>query len=111
MYESLPGGARWRYVFGHALAAAFVVQLVTGLLLMSSYVPTVSQAWGSVWYIQTQMRMGWFVRGLHHFGSSAVVVLLALHLFQGVVTRAYRPPREVNWWLGLLLMFTVLGLR
>jgi quinol-cytochrome oxidoreductase complex cytochrome b subunit/mono/diheme cytochrome c family protein len=108
--EPLPGGARWRHVFGPALTAAFLVQLVTGLLLMSAYVPTVTQAWGSVWFIQTQMSMGWFIRGLHHFGSSAVVVLLALHLVQVVATRAYRAPREVNWWLGLLLMLAALGL-
>lgn len=108
--ESIPGGARWRYVFGPALAGSFVLQLVTGLLLMSSYVPSAGQAWGSVWYIQTQMVLGWFIRGLHHFGSSAVMVLLLMHLVQVVWTRAYRAPREVNWWLGLGLASLILGL-
>jgi quinol-cytochrome oxidoreductase complex cytochrome b subunit/mono/diheme cytochrome c family protein len=109
-WEQLPGGARWRSVFGPALAATFLVQAVTGLLLMTTYVPSSSQAWGSVWYIHTQMPFGWFLRGLHHWGSSAMMILLALHLLQVVLTAAYRAPREVNWWLGLGLMLCVLGL-
>lgn len=108
--EPIRGGARLRYVFGTALAGAFLIQLVTGLLLMTSYVPSSSQAWGSVWYINTQMVAGWFIRGLHHWGSSAVVVLLVLHLIQAIVTAAYRAPREVNWWLGLALMGAMLAL-
>lgn len=108
--EPVRGGAGLRYVFGTALAGALLVQLVTGLLLMTSYVPSSSHAWGSVWYIQSELTLGWVVRGLHHFGSSAVVVLLVLHLVQTIVQAAYRAPREVNWWLGLLMMFAALGL-
>lgn len=108
--ERMPGGARWRHVFGPALAATFLIQLVTGLLLMSSYVPSSSQAWGSVWYIQTQMVLGWFIRGLHHWGSSAMMVLLGIHLLVVTVTAAYRIPREINWWLGLGLAGLVFGL-
>jgi quinol-cytochrome oxidoreductase complex cytochrome b subunit/mono/diheme cytochrome c family protein len=108
--DAVPGGARWRYVFGFALGAAFLLQLVTGVLLMTAYVPSASQAWGSVWYIQNRMTLGWFLRGMHHFGSSAVVILLLLHLLQVVFTRAYRAPREVNWWLGLGAASCILGL-
>lgn len=104
------GGPRWRTVFGPALTATFLIQLITGLLLMSSYSPSTSQAWGSVWYIQNQMVLGWLIRGLHHFGSSAMVVLLALFVLQEVLTRAYRAPRELSWWLGLVLVILVLGL-
>ncbi|HEU5116677.1 MAG TPA: cytochrome B6, partial [Isosphaeraceae bacterium] len=86
LLEPLPGGARWRYVFGHALFGTFLIQFFTGALLMTSYVPSSSQAWGSVWYINTQMAFGWFIRGLHHFGSSAMMVLLVLHLVQVVIT-------------------------
>ncbi len=92
--KPIPGGPRWRYVFGPALTATFLIQLVTGLLLMSSYSPSASQAWGSVWFIQNQMVLGWVIRGLHHFGSSAMVVLLALFVIQEVVTRAYRAPER-----------------
>ena len=80
--EPIPGGARWRYVFGSALSTTFMIQLVTGLLLMITYSPSASTAWGSVFYINHKMTLGWFIRGIHHFGSQAMIVLLAMHLLQ-----------------------------
>ena len=107
--EPIPGGARWRYVFGSALSTTFLIQVVTGVLLMFSYSPSASTAWGSVFYISDQMTLGWFIRGIHHFGSQAMVVLLALHLIQVLWAGAYRRPREVNWWFGMALLFLTLG--
>lgn len=107
--EPIPGGARWRYVFGSALAATFMIQLATGVLLMFSYSPSATTAWGSVFYINHEMTLGWFVRGIHHFGSQAMVVLLAFHLIQVLLAGAYRAPREINWWFGMALMFITLG--
>ena len=88
--EPIPGGARWRYVFGSALSTTFLIQLVTGLLLMITYSPSSSTAWGSVYYISDEMTLGWFIRGIHHFGSQAMIVLLALHLLQVLWAGAYR---------------------
>lgn len=110
LLEHIPGGAKWRYVWGSALAFVFGVQLVTGILLMTAYSPGDSTAWGSVYYIQYEMDFGWLIRGLHHFGSQTMVVLLGLHMLQVVIAGAHLPPREINWWLGLLLLATVLGL-
>jgi ubiquinol-cytochrome c reductase cytochrome b subunit len=107
--EPIPGGARWRYVFGSALSTVFMIQLATGLLLMTSYSPSSSTAWGSVFYISNVMTFGWFLRGIHHFGSQAMIVLLAMHLLQVLWAGAYRAPREVNWWFGMALMFVTLG--
>jgi len=108
--ESIPGGARWRYVWGSALALAFGVQCVTGIVLWMAYSPSAQTAWESVYYVQHVMAGGWFLRGLHHFMAQAAVVLLGLHLVQVVVAGAYRAPREVNFWLGLVLMQLLLGL-
>ncbi|MBI1324972.1 cytochrome B6 [bacterium] len=107
--EPVKGGARWRYVFGSAVTTAFMIQLVTGVLLMTSYSPSSSTAWGSVYFISYEMVGGWFVRGLHHFGAQAMVVLLFLHLLQVLIAGAYRSPREVNWWLGMVLLFITLA--
>ena len=107
--EPIPGGARWRYVFGSALTTTFVLQIVTGLLLMLSYSPSSSTAWGSVYYVSYSMTMGWFLRGIHHFGSQAMIILLAMHLLQVLWAGAYRSPREVNWWFGMALLFLTLG--
>ena len=106
--EQIQGGARWRYVFGSTLASVFLIQAVTGVLMMTAYSPSSASAWGSVYYINNIMWMGWFIRGLHHFGASTVMVLLVFHLLQVVLAGAYRKPREVNWWFGLaLLVLTV----
>ncbi len=107
--EPIPGGAKWRYVFGSALSATFMIQLVTGLFLMATYSPSATTAWGSVYYINYEVAGGWFLRGIHHFGSQAMVVLLAMHLVQVLIAGAYRAPREVNWWFGMALLFITLG--
>ena len=90
--EPIPGGARWRYVFGSALSVIFMVQVFTGLLLMTSYSPSSSTAWGSVFYISHEMWGGWFIRGVHHFAAQAMVVLLVMHLLQVLVGRRLPPP-------------------
>jgi quinol-cytochrome oxidoreductase complex cytochrome b subunit/mono/diheme cytochrome c family protein len=110
LLEHIPGGARWRYVWGSTLLFVFLIQLVTGVLLMTAYSPGDSTAWGSVYFIQYEMDFGWFIRGLHHFGSQTMVVLLGLHMLQVVIAGAHLPPREINWWLGLGLLGIVLGL-
>lgn len=110
LYERIPGGARWRYVWGSTLVFTFVVQVITGLFLWTAYSPSAQTAWESVYYINDVMTLGWLVRGIHHFAAQAMVVLLALHLMQVIIDGAYRAPREVNFWLGLILMQIVLGL-
>jgi ubiquinol-cytochrome c reductase cytochrome b subunit len=110
LYERVPGGARWRYVWGSTLVFAFMTQVITGLVLWSSYSASAQTAWESVYYIQHEMAGGWLVRGIHHVMAQAMVVLLALHLMQVVIDGAYRAPREVNFWLGLILMKLVLGM-
>ncbi len=107
--EPVRGGASWAYVFGSALALTFAMQIVTGVLLALFYSPSTAAAWGSIHYIEHDVLLGWFVRGLHHYASSAMVVLVVAHMFQAFFYRAYAPPREVNWWTGLLLLGIVLG--
>ncbi|MGQ0635913.1 MAG: cytochrome b N-terminal domain-containing protein [Planctomycetaceae bacterium] len=110
LYERVPGGARWRYVWGSTLVFTFSWQLVTGLFLWMFYSPSSQTAWESVFYIQYEAQFGWLLRGMHHFTAQAMVVLLALHLWQVIIDGAYKAPREVNFWLGLILMQIVLGL-
>ncbi len=107
--EPIPGGVRWSYVFGSALVVIFLVQVFTGLLLMTAYSPSSSTAWASVYYISNDMWMGWVIRGVHHFAAQAMVVLLVLHLLQVLWAGAYRAPRELNWWFGMALLFLTLA--
>jgi ubiquinol-cytochrome c reductase cytochrome b subunit len=110
LLEDIPGGARWRYVWGSTLVFVFSLQLITGILLMTAYSPGDTTAWASVHFIQYQMDFGWLIRGLHHFGSQTMMVLIALHMLQVVIAGAHLPPREVNWWLGLGLLSVTFGL-
>src|SRR3954454_12721726 len=95
--EPVRGGARWAYVFGSALLGSFLVQVVTGVALMTSYAPSDKTAWASVHYITFTQSGGWLVRGLHHFGAQAMVILLAGHLLQVALYGGYKKPREVTW--------------
>lgn len=110
LYEHVPGGARWRYVWGSTLVFTFFVQLVTGLALWTAYSPSTQTAWESVYYIQHQMTGGWLLRGVHHYTAQVMVVLLVLHFAQVVIDAAYRAPREINFWIGLVLMQIVLAM-
>jgi ubiquinol-cytochrome c reductase cytochrome b subunit len=107
--KPIPGGAGWRYVSGPALAAVFFVQAFTGLLMMTSYSPSSSTAWGSVYYINHEMWLGWFIRGVHHYAAQAMMTLLIFHLLQVVWTAAYRRPREFTWWFGVGLLVLTVG--
>jgi len=82
--EPIPGGARWRYVWGSTLVFTFFVQVITGFVLWAAYSPSTRTAWESVYYIQHEMTLGWLVRGIHHFAAQAMVVLLVSHLVQVV---------------------------
>jgi ubiquinol-cytochrome c reductase cytochrome b subunit len=108
--EPIPGGARWRYVWGSTLVFTFSLQLISGVFLWSAYSPSAQTAWESVYYIQHEMTLGYLVRGIHHYAAQFMVVLLALHLMQVIIDGAYRAPREINYWLGLILAQIVLAL-
>lgn len=110
LYERVPGGARWRYVWGSTLVFTFALQVLTGFMLWSAYSPSTRTAWESVYYIQHEMYLGHIIRGLHHYAAQAMVVLMAIHLVQVIIDGAYKAPREMNFWLGIVLMQIVLGL-
>ena len=110
LYENVPGGSRWRYVWGSTLTFAFMVQVITGIFLWFAYSPSSQTAWESVYYIQNEMWGGWLLRGIHHFTAQAMTVLLVLHLMQVIIDGAYKAPREVNFFFGMILLVLVLGL-
>jgi len=110
LFENVPGGARWRYVWGSTLTFTLIIQFITGTVLWMAYSPSSQTAWESVYYIQNQMTGGWLLRGIHHYTAQIMTVLLVLHLMQVVIDGAYKAPREVNFWFGVLLLLLVLGL-
>lgn len=99
----------WAYTLGSATLFLMVNQIVTGILLSIYYVPTPDHAWDSVNYIQNEVLFGWLIRGLHHYGASAMVILVGLHMIRVVIYGAYKYPREVTWLTGVLLLIITMA--
>jgi quinol-cytochrome oxidoreductase complex cytochrome b subunit len=91
------------------LLFGLTIQVVTGTLLALFYAPTPDHAWDSVRYVSTSVRGGHFLRGLHHWGASLVVVTAVVHLIRVVLFGSYRAPRETNWIVGLILLQVILA--
>ena len=85
LYERVPGGARWRYVWGSTLVFTFMTQVITGIFLWMAYSPSTQTAWESVYYIEHEMSLGWLLRGMHHYAATAMVVFAVgiAHTMQG----------------------------
>src|SRR5665811_2028898 len=99
----------WAYTLGSATLFVAINQIVTGILLSIFYVPSPQDAYDSVRYITNTVTLGWLIRGLHHWGASAMVVLAVAHMLRVIVYGAYKYPREVTWLSGIALLLIVIG--
>jgi len=99
----------WWYTLGSATLLTVILQGVTGILLTIYYVPTPDHAYDTVQYITHEVSMGWLIRGLHHYGASAMVVLVGLHMLRVIIMGAYKYPREMTWFTGIGLLLVVIG--
>ena len=98
------------YCFGGLTFFVVVIQILSGMFLTMYYVPDIENAWESVRYLQTEVAHGQIVRGMHHWGASVVIVMIFLHTLRVFFQGAYKKPRELNWIVGVLLFFVILGL-
>jgi quinol-cytochrome oxidoreductase complex cytochrome b subunit/mono/diheme cytochrome c family protein len=108
--EPIPGGARFAYVFGSGLLFIFLSQVITGIFLALYYVPSADHAHTTVAYITKAVTAGSFLRSLHAYGASAMVVVLFLHLSQTYLYGAYKGRRELLWLSGCVLFALVLAM-
>lgn len=97
---------RLRYTFclGGLALTAFLVLVVSGLLLLFYYRPTVEGAYASILFLESSVPGGQYLRSLHRLASHALLVLLFLHTLRVILTGAYRPPRQLNWLIGFALL-------
>lgn len=99
------------YSFGLGIISVitFLVLCLTGLLLMIYYVPSVERAYGYILTLQTQVPFGQMLRNMHRWGAHLMVIVVVLHMARVFYTGAYKPPREFNWVVGVVLLILVLG--
>jgi len=106
----VPKAVNWWYVLGSATLTAFIVQVVTGVALAMTYVPSTQSAYQSLQFISTEAPFGSIVRGMHYWGASAMVVLIALHACRVFLMGSFKFPREVNWLTGTILFLLTLAM-
>lgn len=107
--EPIPGGASWIYIFGSITLFFFVLQMVTGMFLAIYYSPSTEHAHVSIQYIMNEVAFGSFIRGLHHWGASGMMVSIGLHMLQVFLYGAYKRPRELLWVVGVVLFILTLA--
>jgi len=96
--------------FGGISFFLFISQVLTGMLLMVYYEPTIEEAHGTVAMIMNEVPFGWLIRGAHAWGSNLMLVTIMIHMVKIYVSGIYKPPRELNWVVGVTLFLLTLGL-
>ena len=109
MVKPLPEGVPWTTTFGSILALLFVIEALTGMCLAFYYNPSPDLAYQAVDFIMNDVFLGRILRGIHHFGASAMVILVCCHLATCFYYGAFKPPRELTWILGVCLFLLTLG--
>ncbi|MDB5057459.1 MAG: Cytochrome b/b6 domain, partial [Chloroflexi bacterium] len=103
-------GVGWWYVFGSATLVSFIVAVVTGIPLAAEYASSTGQAYQSLQWITHQAIFGFQIRSIHYFSATLMIVLIGIHMFRVFLMGSYKYPREVNWILGVLLLFITVGI-
>ncbi len=104
MFRKVPKGTNWFYTLGSATMFAFLNQAITGVFLAMYYRPSALEAYESARHITNEVFLGEFVRGMHKWGSSVMVILVFLHMGRTFFFGAYKYPRELNWVIGVVLL-------
>jgi len=110
MRHPVPPNTGWWYVFGSATLFVFILQVVTGIALASSYVTSTAEVYNSLQFITHEAFMGRILRGMHYFGASAMIVLIGIHMIRVFLMGSFKFPREVNWLTGAVLLLLTLGM-
>jgi ubiquinol-cytochrome c reductase cytochrome b subunit len=108
--KAVDGPMGWWYVFGSASMTLLFIQILTGIGLAMVYVPAADKAYESLVYLNYEAPLGWFLRSLHYWSGSAMVVMVVVHMTQVFLHGAFKFPRELNWVTGVFLFLLTLGM-
>lgn len=107
--KPVPNHVNWTFCFGGMTFFVFIVQVITGILLTLYYRPSPTEAYESVRHITNDVNLGWLIRGIHNWGTHVMLILLFLHTMRVLFMGAYKPPRELNWIVGVGLLLVTMG--
>jgi len=111
LFRKVPRGTNWAYTLGTATLFAFLNQAVTGVFLAMWYRPDVTGgAYESIRHITDDVFLGQFVRGMHLWGASVMVILIFLHMARVFFYGAYKYPRELTWVIGVVLLILTMAM-
>ena len=99
----------WAYYFGGLTIFFFLVQVISGILLLLYYRPTAEAAFESVQFIMTQVSFGWLMRSVHSWSANLMILSAFLHMFTVLFMKSYAKPRELTWWTGCILLALAMG--
>lgn len=105
----LPAHVNWLFCLGGITFFLFIIQVVSGTLLLFHYRPTVADAFGSIQFVTNYVAFGWLIRSVHRWGSTLMILAILLHMLRVLLYGAYRPPRELNWVVGVVLLVVTLA--
>jgi len=108
LQRRVPSDLGYTYCFGGMAFAYFLMLASSGLLLSLYYVPSEKEAFRSIVMITNEVRMGWLIRGLHKWSASLFIISIIFHTMRVFVSKAYRPPRDLNWMIGAMTFVLVM---
>ncbi len=106
----LEGPVGWWYIFGSASLTLLIVQILTGIGLSLVFVPSADRAYESLLFLNYEHPLGWFLRALHYYAGSGMVVMVLVHMTQVFLHGAFKYPRELTWITGAMLLLCTLGM-
>ncbi len=106
--KPLPKNIGWFHTLGSMSLFLFISQVLTGILLLVYYRPTVDEAFESIKFIMTKPHMGWLYRQVHAWGANLMILVVFLHMLRTFVTGSFKKPREITWLIGVILFVLTL---
>ncbi|MCC7101690.1 MAG: cytochrome bc complex cytochrome b subunit [Fimbriimonadaceae bacterium] len=107
--EPMPAGVGWWQTLGNLLMTLLVFQFITGFALAMYYSPSPDSAHASVKHLTYEVGLGSFIRGLHSWGSTVIVIAVVLHMLRVFFWGSYKKPRELTWVVGVIIFQVILG--
>jgi quinol-cytochrome oxidoreductase complex cytochrome b subunit len=104
-----PKNLNYLWNFGSLSGIALVLMIVTGIVLAMHYTPTTAGAFDSVEHIMRDVNYGWLIRYLHTTGASMFFIVVYIHIFRGLYYGSYKAPRELLWWLGVIVLLLMMA--